>query len=133
MQLHTCRILLVDDHAPIPEALRSLLSSYEDLQIVGEAADGQEAINVVEACQPDVVLMDINMPGMNGIEASNLIKKSWDTTVIIGLCAVRDSYTIDAFMRAGASAIVSKDRLDDLHSIIRQACQGKATVRSIGP
>jgi DNA-binding NarL/FixJ family response regulator len=133
MQLHTCRILLVDDHAPIREALRSLLSSYEDLQIVGEAADGQEAINVVEACQPDVVLMDINMPRMNGIEASNLIKKSWDTTVIIGLCAVRDSYTIDAFMRAGASAIVSKDRLDDLHSIIRQVCQGKAAVRSLGP
>src|SRR5688572_1393249 len=94
--------------------------------IVGEAANGQEAINVVEACQADVVLMDINMPRMNGIEASNLIKKSWDTTVIIGLCAVRDSYTIDAFTRAGASAIVSKDRLDDLHSIIRQVCQGKA-------
>jgi DNA-binding NarL/FixJ family response regulator len=70
---------------------------------------------------------------MNGIEARNLIKKSWDATVIIGLCAVRDSYTIDAFMRAGATAIVSKDRLDDLHSIIRQACQGKTTVRSIGP
>ena len=77
--------------------------------------------------------MDINMPRMNGIEASNLIKKSWDTTVIIGLCAVRDSYAIDAFMRAGASAIVSKDRLDDLHSIIRQVCQGKAAVRSLGP
>jgi DNA-binding NarL/FixJ family response regulator len=57
--------------------------------------------------QPDVFLMDINMPRMNGIKASNLIKKSWDATVIIGLCAVRDSYTIDAFMRAGASAIVS--------------------------
>ncbi len=84
---------------------------------------------MVEACQPDVVLMDINMPRMNGIEASNIIKKSWDNTVIIGLCAVRDSYTIDALMRAGASAIVSKDRLDDLHSIIRHACQGKAAVR----
>jgi CheY-like chemotaxis protein len=57
--------------------------------------------------QPDVFLMDINMPRMNGIKASNLIKKSWDATVIIGLCAVRDSYTIDAFMRAGASAIVA--------------------------
>jgi CheY-like chemotaxis protein len=55
--------------------------------------------------QPDVFLMDINMPRMNGIKASNLIKKSWDATVIIGLCAVRDSYTIDAFMRAGASAL----------------------------
>ena len=132
MQSHKCRILLVDDHAPIREAVRSLLSAYEDLQIVGEAADGQEAINVVEACQPDVILMDINMPRMNGIEATNLIKKSWDNTVIIGLCAVRESYTIDAFMRAGASAIVSKERLDDLHFTIQQACQGKAAMRSIG-
>ena len=76
MLVHKCRILLVDDHARIRETVRSLLSSFEDPQIVGEAADGQEAIDVVEACQPDVVLMDINMPRMNGIEATTLIKKS---------------------------------------------------------
>jgi DNA-binding NarL/FixJ family response regulator len=117
--------MLVDDHAPIRAALRSFLSSYDDMDIIGEAADGQEAIDMVEACQPDVVLMDISMPRMNGIEAANRIKKSRDKTVIIGLCVVEDSYTLDTFMRAGATAIVSKDRLTDWHSTIQQACQIK--------
>jgi DNA-binding NarL/FixJ family response regulator len=125
MRLPRCRILLVDDHAPIRDALRSFLSSYDDVDIIGEAADGQEAIDMVEACQPDVVLMDINMPRRNGIEAANVIKKSRDNTVIIGLCVVQDSYTLDAFMRAGATAVVSKDRLSDLHSTIQRACQIK--------
>jgi DNA-binding NarL/FixJ family response regulator len=93
--------MLVDDHAPIREALRSFLSSYEEVQIIGEAADGRQAVDMAEACQPDVILMDINMPRMNGIEAANLIKKSCDATVIIGLCAVQDGYTMEAFMRAG--------------------------------
>jgi DNA-binding NarL/FixJ family response regulator len=117
--------MLVDDHAPIRAALRSFLSSYDDIDIVGEAADGQEAIDMLEACQPDVVLMDISMPRMNGIAAANLIKRSRDNTVIIGLCVVQDSYTLDAFMRAGATSIVSKDRLHDLHSTIQRACKTK--------
>jgi DNA-binding NarL/FixJ family response regulator len=118
--------MLVDDHAPIREAVRSLLSSYEDVQIIGEAADGRQAVNMAEACQPDVILMDINMPRMNGIEAANLIKKSCDDTVIIGLCAGQDDYTIEAFMRAGATAVLSKHRLNDLHATIRQACKMNA-------
>jgi DNA-binding NarL/FixJ family response regulator len=121
MQPRKCRIMLVDDHAPIREAVRSMLSSYEDVQIIGEAADGRQAVTMAEACQPDVILMDINMPRMNGIEAANLIKKSCDATVIIGLCAVQDGYTMEAFMRAGATAVVSKDRLSDLHATIQQA------------
>jgi DNA-binding NarL/FixJ family response regulator len=76
MQLHKCRILLVDDHAPIRGALRGFLSSFDDLDIIGEAGDGQEAIEMLDACQPDVILMDLNMPRMNGIEATNLIKRS---------------------------------------------------------
>jgi DNA-binding NarL/FixJ family response regulator len=70
MQLRKCRILLVDDHAPIRGALRGFLSAFDDLDIIGEAGDGQEAIEMVEACQPDVILMDLNMPRMNGIEAT---------------------------------------------------------------
>jgi DNA-binding NarL/FixJ family response regulator len=122
MQLHKCRILLVDDHAPMREAVRDLLSSYDDLDVIGEASDGRMAVHMVEACRPDVVLMDINMPKMNGIEAAKLIKHSWGETVIIGVCAVRDPYITDTFMRAGALAVVSKDRLANLHATIQRAC-----------
>jgi DNA-binding NarL/FixJ family response regulator len=123
MQSGKCRILLVDDYAPIREALRDLLSIYDDLDIIGEAADGQEAIYMAEVCQPDVILLDSNMPRMNGIEAASLIKKSCGHTVIIGLCVVQDRYTMDAFMRAGATAVVSKDRLSDLQYTIQRACK----------
>jgi DNA-binding NarL/FixJ family response regulator len=122
MQSQKCRILLVDDHAPVRQAMRNLLGTYEDLEIIGEAADGKEAIDIVEACQPDVILMDIRMPRMNGVEASSMIKKSWNEVVIIGLCMIEDRYSINAFMRAGASAVISKDRLQDLRPTIERSC-----------
>jgi len=128
MQLNKCRILLVDDHAPTRETLRKVLASYDDLHIMGEAADGKEAIQMVEECQPDVILMDIRMPRMNGVEATTLIKKSWNHVVIIGLCVIQDRYTVDAFMRAGVSAVISKDRLEDLHSTIDRACKARAAL-----
>src|SRR5688572_16590485 len=131
MQSGKCRIMLVDDHASIREALRALLSLYDDVQVIGEAADGREAVDMAEACQPDVILMDINMPRMNGIEATNLIRKSCEHTVIIGLCVVRDSYAMDAFMKAGVTAVVSKHRLNDLQSTSQRACQGRG--RAMGP
>jgi DNA-binding NarL/FixJ family response regulator len=120
-----CRIVIVDDHAPFREAVRILLSLHDDLQVIGEAADGREAIEMVENCRPDVILMDIRMPRMNGVEASSLITKSRSDAIIIGLCVVPDRYTVDAFMKAGAAAVISKDRLENLHSTIQQACKTK--------
>lgn len=122
MHSHKCRVLLVDDHQQIREALSTLLIAYADVQIVGEARNGEEAIEQVASCQPDVILMDTTMPRMNGIQAATAIKKSWKDPVIIGLCVVHDSYTIEAFLKAGALAVISKDRLDDLHSMIQRAC-----------
>ena len=86
------RVLLVDDYVPVRITLRNMLKGYPDLQIVGEACDGKQAIEQVAACQPDIILMDYNMPVMNGIEAARLIKKSWAATVIIGLCT-NDGWT----------------------------------------
>jgi DNA-binding NarL/FixJ family response regulator len=115
----------VDDHAAFREEVRNLLALHDDVQVIGEAADGREAIQMVENCQPDVILMDIRMPRMNGIEASGLITKSRQDGIIIGLCIVPDRYTMDAFMKAGATAVVSKDRLENLHSTIQRACKAK--------
>ena len=74
------------------------------------------------ACQPDVVLLDTRMPKLNGMQAASVIKKKRKETVIIGLCINRDAYTVDAFLKAGAAAVVSKDRIDDLYLTIQQAC-----------
>jgi DNA-binding NarL/FixJ family response regulator len=115
-------VLLVDDQERMREALRTLLTSFDDVQLVGEASDGEEAIQRVASCQPDIILLDIRMPRMNGIEAANVIRKSWKDTVIIGLCLIDDAYTTEAFLKAGALAVISKERLDDLHSTIQRAC-----------
>jgi DNA-binding NarL/FixJ family response regulator len=122
MNTHRCRVLLVDDHEPMREALRQLLASYEDVEVVAEARDGEEAIIQVASCQPEIIVMDINMPRMNGIQATNIIKKSPRDTAIIGLCMVHDTYAVEAFLKAGALAVVSKERLDDLYPTIQRAC-----------
>ena len=121
MPSHVHRVLLVDDYVPVRIILRNMLTEYVDLQIVGEACDGQQAIEQAAAYQPDIILMDYYMPKMNGIEAARLIKKSWGETVIIGLCTVQDSYITDGFLKAGALAVIFKDRIDHLHSTIRRA------------
>ena len=120
--MEKCRILLVDDHVPIRAALRRLLVHYHDVRIVGEASDGQQAIELMSSCRPDVILMDIHMPRMNGIEATALISQSWKDAIIIGLCAIEDPHTTDAILQAGALAVVSKHQLNDLYSIIQRAC-----------
>lgn len=126
METHSCRILLVDDHDQVRDSLRVLLSSYGDVQVIGEARDGEEAIIQAASCQPEIILMDINMPRMNGIQATTVIKKSRRQTAIIGLCVVDDSYTIEAFLKAGGLAVVSKQRMDDLRSTIQRACLNRS-------
>ena len=130
MTSHRCRILLVDDNERVRESLRSLLAPHDDIEIVGEASDGEEAIIQVASCQPEIILMDINMPRMNGIQATNIIKKSPKETAIIGVSVVDDGYAIEAFLKAGGLAVVSKERLNDLHSTIQRACASRASVPS---
>ena len=121
MPSHKHRVLLVDDYVPVRITLRRMLTGYLDLQIVGEACDGKQAIEQVAVCQPDIILMDYSMPMMNGIEAARLIKKSWVETVIIGLCTVPDTYITDGFLKAGALAVILKDRIDHLYATIQRA------------
>jgi two-component system NarL family response regulator len=74
------KVIIVDDHAILREGLRALLSYFEDIEVVGEAADGQEAIELVETKRPDIVLMDIIMPKMNGFEATRQIHVKFPTS-----------------------------------------------------
>jgi DNA-binding NarL/FixJ family response regulator len=131
MSVHKCRVLLVDDHPQVRQTLRTLLLPHEDVQVVAEAVDGKHAIEVIGSCQPDIILMDINMPRMNGIEAAGIIKRSWTDTIIIGLCVVQDTYIVDAFLKSGATAVISKDRFDDLYGTIQRACTRKISWRHL--
>ena len=122
MEPNKCRVLLVDDHVPRRIALRNALARYADIQIVGEACDGKQAVEQVRDCQPDVILMDIHMPKMNGIQATSVIKGSSQEVAIIGLCAVQDLHATNEFLQAGALAVVLKDGVEDLHSTLQRAC-----------
>jgi DNA-binding NarL/FixJ family response regulator len=118
--MHKCRVLLVDDHVPIRIALRDRLNSYDDVHVVGEACDGKQAIELVPLYQPHVVLMDFYMPRMNGSEAVRIMKEFWQEIAIIGISTTPDRFITDAFLKAGASAVVSKDQGDYLYSTINK-------------
>lgn len=117
------RVLLVDDHKIMRQGLVSLLAEQADLEVIGEAADGREAIEQTHALQPDVVIMDINMPRLNGIEATRQIKRHFPLTVVIGLSLHEEAQMAATMRRAGADAYVSKEhQLGDLCRTIRAAC-----------
>ena len=102
-------VLLVDDHAMVRQGLRSVLDAYADIQIIGEARDGVEAVKSVEKLRPQVVVMDINMPKMNGIEATMEIKTKWPETTIIGISVNVGDDNNDAMQRAGAVTLLTKE------------------------
>ena len=104
----TIRILIVDDHALVRQGILSLLAQYLDVQVVGEAASGQEALNQCLQSKPDVVLMDMNMPSMNGIEATWQITQTCPGVQVIGLSVNDEPHTVEAIKAAGAVHFVSK-------------------------
>ena len=104
------RILLVDDHAMVRQGLRSVLESYHDLEVVGEAGDGGAAIGIAAALKPDVVVMDINMPKIDGIEATRHIVNEHPDVVVIGLSVQNERHIEEAMLKAGAAVFVTKER-----------------------
>jgi len=103
------RIIIAEDHTILREGLRSLLSSDPDLEIVGEAQDGQEAIRCVEKLKPNLVLMDLSMPRMNGLDAIKEIKKRSTETRILVLTVHKNEEYIVATLQAGADGYALKD------------------------
>jgi DNA-binding NarL/FixJ family response regulator len=118
------RVLLVDDHAMVREGLRSLLQNYANLEVVAEAANGEEAVTLAAQVSPSVIVMDINMPKMNGIEATARISGNTPHLPIIGLSVNGGEYR-DAVLRAGAKAFVSKEAaVEDLYLTILEVVTG---------
>src|SRR4030066_846794 len=102
MVMSKIRVLIVDDHAMFREGIRSLLQSYDDIEIVGEATQGKEAIEKVRQLTPQVVLMDIAMPVMGGLEATRRIHKENPNARVLALTQYEDSECILTMLRAGA-------------------------------
>jgi len=120
------RLLLVDDHAVVRSGLRMLLQAQPDMRIVGEAESGVEAVHQVRLHRPDVVLMDIQMPDMNGIEATREIKRMSVDTAVLALTMHEDDQYFFEMLRAGASGYVPKRAApDELVSAIRTVSQGQ--------
>ncbi len=124
-------VLLVDDHPVIRAGLKAMLAGECDMEVVGEACTGEEALGVVEAIEPNVVLMDIRLPGMSGTEATRQIKKaSPDTSVIMLTMYDSEMYVVEA-LRAGAAGYLTKDGSKELLCYaVRAVVEGGAMVRS---
>jgi len=123
------RVLLVDDQALIREGLTIILDAQPDIKVVGQAADGQEAIDLASPLQPDVMLMDIKMPRMDGIEATRRIKEILPRTPIIILTTYAEDELVFEGIRAGASGYLLKDiTRDQLAEAVRGAARGEAQI-----
>ena len=123
------RVLIVDDHPVTRDGLRSALSTSDDIDIVGEATNGEEAVAAVKELFPEVVFMDVRMPGMDGLEATRVIRDiAPDTKVILFTIEESRAALADA-MRAGVSGYLLKDvSATELIQAARQALEGKAVI-----
>lgn len=121
------RILLVDDHAILRAGLRALLANYPDLQVVGEAGDGADAVIRVNELKPDVVVMDVAMPGMNGLSATRQIVQDHPQTKILILTQYSNKEYVLPLLKAGAGGYVLKQAVDtDLVTAIRAVARGES-------
>jgi DNA-binding NarL/FixJ family response regulator len=103
------RVLLVDDVERVRQTLRSILATYPNFDIVGEACNGEEALESVQLLKPSVVVMDINMPRLDGIKATTLIKRVYPHIVVVGLSVYANDDTRKAMTAAGATTVISKE------------------------
>ena len=120
------RILLVDDHSVVLDGLRMFLGLDPELEIVGQAADGAEAVRLAHALRPDVVLMDLLMPVMDGITATGLIRRELPEVEVVALTSVLEDEKVIGAIRAGAIGYLLKDtEADDLRRAIKAAAAGQ--------
>lgn len=123
------RVLIVDDHDIVRAGIRMLLDAQPDMAVIGEASNGKEAIEMVNSMEPDVVLMDISMPGMTGIEATRAIKQTNSRVEIVGLTMHAEDRYFFQLLQAGASGYVVKGAAPhELLDAVRAASRGEAYI-----
>ena len=123
------RVLVVDDHTMVRRGLATFLKVFDDLVMVGEAASGQEAIQLCDKLQPDVVLMDMVMPDMDGATATRLIRKQSSQVQVLALTSFKEETLVQSALQAGAIGYLLKDvTADELAQAIRAAHAGRSTL-----
>ena len=124
------RVLLVDDHRMVRETIRRLLTNAQNIDVVGEADNGAEAIASIGKLSPQVVVMDINMPKMDGLLATKLVRRHYPNVAVLGLSVTEDSYHKSSMEKAGTFRVMTKGAhgVDDLRLEIEKAA---ATMQSL--
>jgi len=123
------RLMIVDDHRVVRSGLSAFLLAYDDLELVAEASGGEEAVRLCAEVKPDVVLMDLVMPGMDGIAATKSIRERCPKTQVIALTSFGDQERVQAALRAGAIGYLLKDVSDlELVAAVRNAAAGQPTL-----
>lgn len=123
------RVLLVDDHGMVRSGLSAFLMAFDDLALVGEARDGDDAVRQCESLQPDVVLMDLVMPGKDGATATREIRERWPQIQVVALTSFKEEGLVQRALEAGAIGYLLKDvSADDLADAIRAAHAGQPTL-----
>jgi NarL family two-component system response regulator LiaR len=123
------RVLLVDDHAVVRSGLSAFLLVFDDLELVGEAGSGEEAVRLCGRLQPDVVLMDLVMPGMDGAQATRAIREKCPEIQVIALTSFKEKELVEAAMESGAIGYLLKNvSADELADAIRAAHAGRPTL-----
>lgn len=125
----TVRVMLVDDHVVVRSGLSAFLLAYDDLELVGEASGGELAISLCQKMRPDVVLMDLMMPGMDGATATKLIREKCPEIQVIALTSFKEKELVEGALKAGAIGYLLKDvTAEELAAAIRSAAAGKPTL-----
>ena len=128
-QANPIRVLLVDDHAVVRSGLAAFLLAFDDLELVGEAASGEEAVRLCEQSRPDVVLMDLVMPGMDGATATRAIRERCPQIQVIALTSFKEKELVEGALEAGAIGYLLKNvSAEELADAIRKAHAGKPTL-----
>lgn len=123
------RVMLVDDHAVVRRGLSTFFLTSDDLRLVGEATGGEEAVRLCESLQPDVVLMDLVMPGMDGVEATRTIRERWPHIRVIALTSFETDELVQGALQAGAISYLLKNVTAlELAEAIRAAHTGRSTL-----
>lgn len=125
------RVVIIDDHPIVHAGMRMVLEGEQDIQIVGDGTCGEEALGLVQELQPDVLILDVNLPDMNGLEVVRRLRTQAGKTAILILTVYNDSRTIFGLLEAGASGYVLKDdALETLDSAVRAAARGETWLSS---